>query len=65
MAKRKTSSPVAIDDAEWRARDDARTLMESIKIKRDPKRLAAAQTAAKTLLDEARATVANARRVSG
>ncbi len=45
-----TSSPEGPDD--WRARDDMRTLMSAAAIRRDPKRLKAAQAAAKKKLKE-------------
>jgi hypothetical protein len=66
MAKRKVMAvPVhAMTDVEWRARDDARTLMEATKIKKDPKRLAAAKKSAKAMLEEAREQVAAARAIA-
>ena len=38
---------VSAEDAKWRAEDDLRTLARAIEIKKDPKRLAAAQKLAK------------------
>lgn len=53
MAKSKsTAAPLAYDDGDWRAREDMRTLMEAEKIKKDPKRLAAAKACAKKKLSE-------------
>jgi hypothetical protein len=54
----------ALTEAEWRARDDARALMEAAKIKKDPKRLAAAKKAAAKMLEEAREQVAAARSIA-
>lgn len=39
-------------DADWRAEDDMRTLARALEIRRDPKRLAAAQACAKKKLEE-------------
>ena len=39
-------------DAEWRAEEDARTMAEADIIGKDASRLAAAQTAAKRLIEE-------------
>ena len=42
---------MAAQDAEWRAESDMRTLMEAEEIRRDPKRLKAAQACAKKKLE--------------
>ena len=48
--KKKTSNSMnmvsSYDDQAWRADEDCRTLMEAEKIRRDPKRMKAAQKAA-------------------
>lgn len=54
MAKNQ-SKPIS--DTDWQAQSDMRTLIEAVEIKRDPKRLAAAQACAKKKLEEV-ATVA-------
>lgn len=66
MAKSKnaTSADATYED-KWRAQDDMRTLIDAEKIKKDPKRLKAAQKAAKEKIKEmneladAAATLAN------
>ena len=45
----------AYDDAKWRAQSDMRILTEAAAIRRDPKRLKAAQKAAKEKLAEMQA----------
>lgn len=57
MAK-KGSVSAAGDD--WQAEDDMRTLVRAMEIKRDPKRLAAAQACAKRKLEEVAAVAASA-----
>ncbi len=49
MAKKGISS-MSIEDNEWRAESDLRTLMECEAIEKDPKRLKAAQELAKKKL---------------
>lgn len=62
MAKRK-SYAVPMDDAQWRAEADARTLIEACKIEKDPKRMAAAKKAAKKMVDEAQEALVAAQNV--
>ncbi len=57
--------PKPMTEAQWRARDDARALMEAEKIKKDPKRLKAAKAAAKAMLEEAQEQVAAAKKFAG
>lgn len=53
MAKKKSSSSICcMDDSEWRAESDLRTLVEAEKIKKDKKRFAAAQGKAKEQMME-------------
>lgn len=53
MSKKKaTGSICCIDDGEWRAESDLRTLVEAEKIKKDKKRFAAAQAKAKEQMME-------------
>lgn len=47
MATKRKSVNVPMEDRDWRAEGDFRTLMEADAIKRDPKRFAAAQAVAK------------------
>lgn len=47
-----TSNSSSIDDQEWRAKDDMRTLIEAARINKDKGRLAAAKAAAKKQLAE-------------
>lgn len=53
MAKKSKSSICCMDDSEWRAESDLRTLIEAEKIKKDKKRFAAAQAKAKDQMMEA------------
>lgn len=49
-------------DKDWQAESDARTLVEANRIRKDPKRFAAAKKAAQRKLDEAKkdaATIAD------
>lgn len=58
MAK-KQSAGIGMD-SDWQAEDDMRTLARALEIKRDPKRLAAAQACAKKKLEEIAAIAATA-----
>lgn len=54
MAKTKAGKVQIAEDSsmdEWRAQDDMRTLVEAEKIKKDPKRFAAARACAKKQYD--------------
>lgn len=53
MANTKGNALVGSDgyENEWRAQDDMRTLVEAEKIKKDPKRIAAARACAKKQYD--------------
>lgn len=44
----------SMSDKEWQAESDFRTLVEANRIKKDPKRLAAAKKAAQRKLDESK-----------
>lgn len=57
MAKKGSVSAAGYD---WQAEDDMRTLVRAMEIKRDPKRLAAAQACAKKKLEEVAAVAASA-----
>lgn len=52
MAKKNSSSICCMDDRDWRAESDLRTLVEAEKIKKDKKRFAAAQAKAKEKMME-------------
>lgn len=62
MAKRRNS--LVMTEADWRARDDARTLIEAEKINNDPKRLAAAKKKLKEIIAESKQALADAVAVS-
>jgi hypothetical protein len=50
---------MTMDDTNWQARSDLRTLVEAGKIKKDSKRLAAAKAEAKRQMAEATIAVAD------
>lgn len=53
MAKKKSSGSICcMDESDWRAKSDLRTLVEAEKIKKDKKRFAAAQAKAKEQMME-------------
>lgn len=53
MAKKKSSGSICcMDESEWRAESDLRTLVEAEKIKKDKKRFVAAQAKAKEQMME-------------
>lgn len=58
MAKSSVAISRADEEKRWRAESDMRTLMEAEEIKKDPKRLAAAQAMAKEKLVELAAVTA-------
>ncbi len=51
MAKTKTA-PALMSEKDWRAQDDARVIAQAAAIKKDPARLKAAATAAKSMIEE-------------
>ena len=55
----KKSSPCIAADGDWQAESDMNTLARAVEIKRDPKRLAAAQAYAKKKLTEIAVVVAS------
>lgn len=57
MKKSKNPSAIGMND-DWRAESDLRSLYEAEEIKRDPKRLAAAQACAKKKLEESASVIA-------
>jgi hypothetical protein len=59
------SAPTPQCEADWQAQGDARTLMEAKVIVLDPKRLTAAQVAAKKMADEKMAEALAMRKVAG
>jgi hypothetical protein len=52
MPKNKAAAMLAKSEADWRVEDDMRTLARAAEIRKDPKRLAAAQKLAKEKLLE-------------
>lgn len=52
MPKNTVAASMAKQEAEWRAEDDVRTLARAAEIRKDPKRLAAAQKLAQEKLLE-------------
>lgn len=50
MAKKSGLSSMSIEDTEWRAESDLRTMMEAEMIEKDPRRLKAVQALAKSKL---------------
>lgn len=55
---KKNANPSVGLEGDWRAESDMRSLVEAEAIKRDPKRLAAAQACAKKKLEEVAAVTA-------
>lgn len=58
MTTKKSISPVAFDDAKWRAEEDMRTLTRAKEIEADRTRLAAAKRVAEQKIKEMQSVVA-------
>jgi hypothetical protein len=58
MTAKKSNSPMAFDDAKWRAEEDMRTLTRAKEIEADRARLAAAQKVATQKIKEMQSVVA-------